>query len=299
MKSHTEVSLYLQAWLENRKPNMTPGGFRRYKLSVERMLPFFEKKDLKLKDINYDILIQLMNFLKGSGKSRKNDIDTLRACLNYAWKSQTIRYVPPFPEKKLYGITKKQINWISTQRFYKIISYIPEDHKPFFMWLYLHLRRPGEALALLKTDYDMKQDVFIIHRGISSKKEVERTKTGVVHIIPCHSEFKSYMESMKKDKSRYFFTCEGSKQPGNRYTDTIYQRIWNEACEAAGEKIDVYRGTKTSRASQLINEIGISRSDLQIAGDWSSYSSTLPYAQTNIERKRIILESKSLKSQTL
>jgi len=92
--------------------------------------------------------------------------------------------------------------------------------------------------------------------------------------------------------SLYLFTCRHSKQEGKRYTGKTYRTIWKEACEKAGENIDVYRGTKTSRASQLINKVAVSMHDLQIAGDWSSLESVKSYAKANIAKKKSVLESK-------
>jgi len=97
---------------------------------------------------------------------------------------------------------------------------------------------------------------------------------------------------MPKTFSPYFFTHPESNSEGQRYTGSYYRSIWNAACIVAGEKIDVYRGTKTSRASQLINEVGVSMYDLQIAGDWSSLESVKSYAKAHIAKKKSVLESK-------
>jgi len=44
----------------------------------------------------------------------------------------------------------------------------------------------------------------------------------------------------------------------------------------------------------MFNEEGISRSDLQVAGDWARYESTEAYAKANIAKKREILQRKVL-----
>ncbi len=59
-----------------------------------------------------------------------------------------------------------------------------QEHQSIFHWLKYHLRRPCEAIALHKIDYDQGNDVFIIRRSISNKILVKRTKTGVEHAIP-------------------------------------------------------------------------------------------------------------------
>jgi hypothetical protein len=124
---------------------------------------------------------------------------------------------------------------------------------------------------------------------------VDRTKTGDIHTIPCHEDFKPYMKIKYNQFSPYFFNCAESKRlkdKSNRYTDKIYGRIWREACEKAGETIRPYHGTKTTRASQMYNEEGMSRSDLQVAGDWARYESTEPYAEASLAKKREIIQRK-------
>ncbi len=291
----TDIIPYLEEWLEARQTNMTPGGYKKYKTSVHvHLIPFFTENPVMLHEVRYDTLIKLMNWVPGSGKNKKNTVDTLRCCLRFAWKSGRISVLPPFPEKKLYDIKAEPPEWLPRDRFYNVIAQMEQRHRPFFMWLYLHLRRPGEAMALLKTDYDPEQDVFIIRRGISDSREIERTKTGDIHIIPCHEDFKFYMNSMPKSFGPYFFTCEESRKEGKRYTERQYRTAWMEACNKAGESIDAYRGTKTSRASQMVNEEGMNIHDLQIAGDWASLESVKSYARANIAKKRSLLERKVL-----
>lgn len=292
-KTLTDTVPYLEEWLEARSMNLTPGGYIKYRTAVRNYLvPFFTENPVMLHEIRYDTLVKLMNWIKGSGKHKKNVVDTLRCCLKYAWKSERILAIPPFPEAKLYDIRKEPPEWLPKERFMNVMKHVPKEHQPFFMWLYLHLRRPGEAMALKKEDYDPAQDVFIIRGGVSNGQVVDRTKTGDIHIIPCHCDFKAYMAKMPSSFGPYFFTCTESKSDGKRYTGKLYRKYWKEACEKAEEDIDVYRGTKTSRASQMVNEEGVSMSDLQIAGDWASMSSVTAYARANIARKREILEGR-------
>jgi hypothetical protein len=77
--------------------------------------------------------------------------------------------------------------------------------------LKLHLRRPSEAMALYKDDYDPDLEAFIIRRTISARMLVNRTKTGVEHLIPCQSEFKPVLLNLINRPPRYIspflFTC--------------------------------------------------------------------------------------------
>jgi integrase len=290
----TDIVPYLEKWLEDRRPNLTPGGFIKYRTAVSNyLIPFFRDEcPIMLHEVQYDTLVRLMNWVQGSGKHKKNIVDVMRCCMRYAWKSRRILALPPFPEKKLYNLKDKPPIWLPSDRHARVIDALPPEHRPIFMWLYLHLRRPGEACALKKEDYDRNRDVFTIRRGISNGYVVERTKTGDIHEIPCVSGFHDYMALRPISFGPYFFTCAESKSEGKRYTGKLLRKYWSEACKKAGEDIDVYRGTKTSRASQMVNEEGMNIHDLQIAGDWASLESVKAYARANIAKKRSLLDRK-------
>ena len=149
-------------------------------------------------------------------------------------------------------------------------------------------------MAFLRADYLPDLDAFLIHRGVSDAKVIERTKIGDQHLVPCHRDFKPYLEQALKERPLcpYLFTCDESRVEGKRYTEKIYRRILKEACTHCNEVIDVYRGTKTSIASQLMNEVGLSRAELQEAGDWARHESTEPYARASTATKRNLLERK-------
>lgn len=129
----------------------------------------------------------------------------LHSVLIDAHKSGKILTVPPFPEKRRYGIEPKPIESVSEARQIAIINAIPIEHQPIFWWLKYHYRRPSEAMALYKEDYDRERDCFIIRRSFSSKRLVQHTKTHKIHTIPRHPEFRRIDP---KDFSPYYFTHE-------------------------------------------------------------------------------------------
>ena len=81
---------------------------------------------------------------------------------------------------------------------------------------------------------------------------------------------------------------------GKRYTDTILNKIWNDACKKAGESIQLYSGTKHSSCSQYFNEKGLSLAEIQVITDHASYESVKKYTKTEVARKRQLMESKVL-----
>lgn len=231
------------------------------------MEPFFKEHPVQLHEIQYDVLRKLLNSIDREWKGKLNAMYCLHNCLTYAWKSRRIPAVPPFPERKLYKIVEPEIQWLPEERQMAVIDKIPDEHKPIFLWLKYHVRRPGEAMALHRADYNPDDDTFVIRRGISDRKVYDFTKTRKIHIIPCVDAFKPYLKQLLMKPTKYLFTCQSSRTEGKRYTDRILNKLWNDACEKAGEVIPLYSGTKHSSCSQFYNEKGLSLSDIQIITD--------------------------------
>ncbi|HBE45367.1 MAG TPA: hypothetical protein DDW17_07985 [Deltaproteobacteria bacterium] len=293
----SDVILYLRNWIEAVKNTITPATYKDYKNSIENhIVPFFESNNTQLHEIQYDTLLNLLNSINRNGKGKLNVMYCFHACLEYALRSNRISSMPPFPKKKMYQIIEPVIKWLPSERQGAIINAIPMEHQPIFWWLKYHLRRPGEAMALYKEDFDGR--VFTVKRGFSNKKQINRTKTGEIHLIPAVSSFIPYIE-IEEEKQRkccivspYFFVNPKSKKPGKHYTLVFLESLWRKACEKVGESITLYQGTKHSTASQMINERNYSLSELQIAGDWARLESTKKYGKVEISTRRTLLEGK-------
>lgn len=296
----TDVIPYMREWLETVSDTLKPATQHEYKNSIERhLVPFFQEHPIQLHEIRYDTLLKLTRSIQRAGKGKMNVMYCLHRCLDFAWRSGRIVAVPPFPERKQYGIKDPEIKWLPEERQIAIINAIPQEHQPIFWWLKFHLRRPSEACALHKVDYNpMDGGVFVIRRTFSRKMLVNSTKTGKIHIIPCHDEFKPIMEYMLNEQkqwgivSPYFFVNPTGHKPGRHYTNVMLNNLWKVACRVAGESIDLYSGTKHSSCSQYINEKGLSMSDLQAITDHARLDSVKRYAKMEVQRKRDLMNSK-------
>jgi len=245
-----------------------------------------------LHEIQLDTIIKLMNYIKLSCKGKSNVMMAFHSCLDYAWRSKRIPEIPPFPKKKEYGIVEPTIRWLPEDRQLAIINEIPEIHRPIFLWLKYHLRRPSEACAMYKEDYDIFHNVFIIRRAISARRVVDNTKTNVEHVIPCHSSFTDTAKTLyKHNESHFLFTNPHARRGGKRYTNESLNNIWKKACRKVGESIDLYSGLKHSSCSQYINEKGLSISELQIITDHARLDSVRKYAKVEVARKRALMET--------
>jgi len=243
-------------------------------------------------DVQIDILRKLRKSLekkKLSPKMQWNIMNCLHAIMYSAWESRRIQGIPPFPKKKEYSFIQKPIQWLPEARQLYVIEQIPQEHQPIFYFLKYHLRRPGEACALHKKDFE--DGVFTIRRSISARKLTKKTKTGEIHIIPCHPDFESYIdrEFNKNPFSPFFFTNPSARRKGQRYTNEALNILWKKACKDAGEEIDMYSGLKHSSCSQHVNEKGLSESELQIITDHANLKSVKHYAKTEVKRKKELM----------
>lgn len=259
IKTPSSVVSYLKEWIEIVKPTISPATYKDYKNSIENhLIPFFQVNPVQLHEIQHDTLMSLLNSIKREGKGKLNVMYCLHACLDFAWRSARIPTVPPFPKKKVYNIIETPFVWLPEDRQQRVIEAIPTEHQPIFWFLKYHVRRPAEAMALHKVDFD--GEIFVIHRSFSSKQLTDRTKTGEVHITPIVEEFRPYLE-IEKEKQRllslvspYFFINPMGKMIGNHYTHTVLSKLWNDARAKTGESIRLYAGTKHSTCSQMVNE---------------------------------------------
>lgn len=293
-KGWTDVIEFYEKWLrEVIEPNRKPATIKGYRSYLRNWIePFFQKHPVMLHEIQLDILIKLMNYINLSGKGKLNVMMAFHACLDYAWRSKFVPEMPPFPKKKEYGIVEPTIRWLPEDRQLAIIDEIPKIHRAIFLWLKYHLRRPSEACALYKEDYDIFQTVFIIRRAISARRVLNNTKTNVEHVIPCHSSFTDTAKTLyRQNTSNFLFTNPRARRDGKRYTNESLNNIWEKACKQVGENIGLYSGLKHSSCSQYINEKGLSISELQIITDHARLDSVRKYAKVEVERKRALMET--------
>jgi len=291
----SDVVSALYEWLEVIQSTLAPGTYANYKGYVNHHLaPFFEKRPIMLHEVQLDVLMKLLKSLELKPKGRWNVMQCFHVFLDYMWRSGRIVVVPPFPRKKEYGMTEPVIEWLPEERQMAIINAIPERHRPIFLFLKYHMRRPAEAMTLKREDFNPEDGTFIIRRGISNGQEVEHTKTRKVHTIPCHSEFMKVLKTMPCDYpfSPYLFTCQESGHIHKRYTRFIMERLWKKACSQVGENIKLYAGVKHSTVCQYLNNKGYSFEEVKVITDHSSIESVKRYGKIEMARKRELMEGK-------
>ena len=290
-KDFTDIIPFLNSWLESSEKTLSPATYKGYKSYIKNHIkPYFKARSgLMLYDIQLDILTDFLNQLPLQPKGKMNVMYCLHSILDYAKRSRRIVELPSFPKKSAYQYQQPVIKWLPEDRQLHILKQIPKENQPIFYFLKYHLRRPAEAIALHKEDYD--NGVFTICRSVSARKVVKKTKTGEIHTIPCHPDFEHFIKIEKKKNPflPQFFTYQNSRHPSKRYSNEVLNRIWKQACKKAGESIGLYSGLKHSSCSQYINEKGLSESELQIITDHARIESVRRYAKTEVKRKKELM----------
>lgn len=285
---YTDVIPFFERWLET-KTGKKPGTIRLYRsLFLNHIKPFFEEHPIQLHEIQLDTLDAMIASIGLSSSSKHLCMTIFRAFLDYAWRSKRIPELPPFPKRGEYGIEEPKVKWLSESRQMAVINAIPEKHRAIFLFLKYHIRRPAEAMALLKIDYDRFNQAFHIRRGVSGGKLVASTKTKAEHIVPCH-------RAMIKDIERLVEMDNGSPflfvNRGRRYTEGVLNRLWAKACAAVGEDIGLYAGLKHSSMSQFVNEKRLGLAEVQMISQHVKIESVYKYVSVDLDRQRELMET--------
>ena len=288
-----DVVELFDSWLETKK-KLKPGGLSAYKSHFKTWVkPFFLSHQIALHEITLDVLHKLKRSIEDKGKEPKmvkNVMDTMRAFMTYAWRNGSIPAVPPFPLKSEYGLGQKNIPTIPRMVQFEIINLIPEIHRPIFYWLALHPgRRPGEAMAIFKEDYNRFKNSFIIKRTISDRKLVEFPKNYKCHEAACHDSFEPFLDELMKTDSPFLFINPLARRDGKRYGDNTLNKLWKNACKKYGVEISMYEGLKHSTLDYYYNDLEVPLTDLMDLTGHKNLDCIKHYARMKIRRQRSLL----------
>lgn len=291
-KGFTDVLAVFEEWMkEVVEKKRKPGTISTYWSAYNQWIkPFFTKYPLMLNEVRYSSLNKFRNFIEASEVRKLQVLTILHSMFKYAKKAELIQAIPTFPEKAEYEIVEKAVKWLTTEQQMAIINAIPEIHQPIFLWLKYHYRRPNEAMALQKLDYNHFQDVFTIHMGISDGKLVESLKTNTEHVIPCHPDFRPLIKSLLRTEGKFMFVNPRALTKDKRYEHRAMRSIWNRACEKVGIKSKLYAGLKHSSCSQAVNEQGMNLYEVQMLTQHAKLESVKKYTKVEIGKVRELMQ---------
>jgi len=229
---------------------------------------------------------------KNFAKHTYDVLNAMHGIMDYAFRCKKIIAVPPFPKKETYDFKPKKFDYLSPEDFNKVFSLLAPVDKPIFLWLKLHFRRPGEACALHKSDYDQINQVFTVHRAISNRQLVDSVKTNWAspksHVVLCDEEFTPIANRLMGENpdSPFLFVNPRARNKGQRYSIGSIERVWYKACDEAGvRRIWPYQGTKHTACMEFLANGG-SEDELMIETDHATRASVKAYIEMTLERKK-------------
>ncbi len=209
-------------------------------------------------------------------------LSALKTMLKYAWRNEDIQRVPPFP-KLSYKLP--EIEYITLSEQEKILSYIPELHRPIFQYMMEYGCRPGEARALQRDC--IKDGNIIIKRAFANNLLRETTKSGKTRQDEITPYFQEILDNIPLNISQFVFV----REDGKPYTSKNLNEIWHNACEMADIHIKLYNGVRHSLACQLLDkdiDIDIVRQQL----GHNKIEMTQRYAKRSNGKRTEVLESR-------
>lgn len=200
---------------------------------------------LDVRHIRYKHLEALYKNIGLSDKGKYNVMGALKTMLRWAYCSEDIKRVPPFPA---LSYTLPEIEYLTLNQQNQILTHIPERDRPIFEFAMEYGLRVGEVRALQKDCVTSTE--IIIRRAFSENTLRERTKTGTIRRFEKTDFIKILLGNMQPQLSPFVFV----RKDGKPYTNKNLNALWKEACKQAGIKIKLYNAFRHSLGCQLLDQ---------------------------------------------
>ena len=253
---------YALGWIADRESKMERNGWRNYKSVIHKhAIPFFQATDIrKLKAKKIRLFYES---LEGSYDAIRFRVGVVKAMLKDAHRDEDIDRVPPFPRLPSGG--GKVVEYLTLEQQDRILSAIPERHRPIFEFGMEYGLRPQEVRAIQK---DCIVDGKVqIRRKFSEGRLRESTKTGELGMrTPELTTYaKGILERVTPHLSPFVFVTE----KGLPYKGQDLADIWHPAEKKSGVKIKMYNAMRHSLGCQLIDSGSTLETVRQIYGHTS------------------------------
>lgn len=250
--------------------------------------PYFGLMDVR--EIN-SVLIEDFYLKLGAWPSRKlslkyqkNIMDALRHFFKTLKEKRVIDDIPSFPGIEVPEHEPVTISY-NIQRM--ILEYIPDEHKPIFVFLFNQGCRPSEVRALKIKDIDLETQSVTYRRTWSGEVLRETTKTKRIrHNILFPETLTAIMPLIKGRFPEDFLFVHG-KTIKRHYSRSLLDRIYNNALRRIKEeknieiKSELYEATKHSFGTSYGNA-GVNLDVLQKWFGHTSKKTTEKYARLKV-----------------
>jgi integrase len=263
-ESPLTLKAFSETWLN--ASNACDNTKRVYRSCIKKAIEYFGP-ETDIRTITHSKLCLLYKDLPYSVKGKYNVLTTLKSMLNFAVKDGIIKILPPFPALSI-GLPE-EIQYLNYEEQQKVLNAIPERHRAIFEFAMEYGLRIGEVMALKKDC--LKNNEIIIKRSFSNNRLREATKTGKIRVYSITTKAKSVLDKTATSFSDFVFTVNGR----DNYTARGLNKIWREACNISGIKIELYNAIRHSLGCQLLDE----GQPLELVRD------VLGHTSTNITRR--------------
>uniref|UniRef100_A0A6H1Z8Z4 Putative site-specific tyrosine recombinase n=1 Tax=viral metagenome TaxID=1070528 RepID=A0A6H1Z8Z4_9ZZZZ len=228
-------------WFDEKKREveqrrLKPGYIVKLRQYIIHYYGYFTNQDIRSIFNTKDFALQLPDAL--SVKYQKNIVDALKNFFHWCKDNRYISEMPVFPK---ISVPEHRPKTLSIELRLSILAYIPDEHKPIFIFLFYQGARPSEVRAL-KWDC-IENDRVIYKRTFSNEILWETTKEGNIreNLI-----FPEVMAILPKRTFPLDFVFRHGKKLKRHYSKTYLNDIFKEASKKAGIDISLYEATKHS-----------------------------------------------------
>lgn len=273
-------------YYENRllKDELSPNTLVSKKQLINNyLMPFLKKKNLR--QIGSSVINELMTESKASKTYMRHIIEELKAIMNHARKLEMVDVVPVFPKFKKSKLKDSEL-FLTWKEQLEVIDHIDdEQYKVMIQLLCFTGMRPCEVRSLRWSDWDFKTSTLWIrrHTTLRSIERSGRKSTEDFHTIPITPEMVGFIERLARPINQDEPMFKG--KVNTLVSEHCLSRAWSKAIKLTKiNYVDLYRGSKSSRLSQMLRAGFTEGSISQLAG--ISPEMVKRYAQHNDESKR-------------
>ena len=233
---------YAQIWLKVK--DVSRKTLSGYRTAVNKYItPFFRDKDIRRIRANDLKLFKMWLEEQLEDKGVYNQVTALKTMFNDAYRNEDITRVPPFPRLRN---PEPPPEYITLEQQERLLSAIPERHRPIFQIGMEFGMRVGEVRALKK---DCIKDGKIIIKRAFSDNQLKDTKTSE-HRERYLTEYAiDVLAGIEPHLSPFVFV----RWDGKPYTNKDLNLIWHAAEKETGIKIKLYNAFRHSLGCQLLD----------------------------------------------